>query len=500
MSALDWCVIGLYAAFIVALGLVAGRGAKSAESHLRAERSLPAWAVVFSILATEISAATYIGVPEKGFAGDWTYLQTTLGYLFGKLLLATFFVGLYWRLDLTSVYGFLGRRIGPRTQRAAAWGFLGGRLIASGVRLHIAAYALKVAAGVSLEFSMVLMAVLSTAYTFLGGLKAVVWTDVAQGSIFVIGAATALVFGLHAIDVPLGELVREAFDAGKFRALTLEDGGQSWLATQKPWPVAALFGATLVLASHGTDQENVQHLLNTKSAKSSTWSIALSALFAFPVVATFLAVGTMLWLYHRHVPYAGYSIDDSKGIFPNFIVHAMPSGLRGLVFAGLFAAAISSLGATLNATTTIWTTDIAPSRPADEKRERGVSDAAGLARVRRLICVFGALLLAVAAFFAWWSGRQRVDLIDLALSAMTILYGGILGTFLVALLFERRGSDLSTVVGLGAGVLVGAVGFFQKDLFGLESAVLDWAYTIPLAACATLAVAACGRRERPAGE
>ncbi|MCC6408204.1 MAG: hypothetical protein IT453_13660 [Planctomycetes bacterium] len=485
MSALDWVVIAIYAAFIVALGLFAGRGQKSAEGHLRAERSLPAWAVIFSILATEISAATYIGVPEKGFVGDWTYLQTTLGYLVGKLLLATFFVGLYWRLNLTSVYGFLGRRIGPRTQHAAAWGFLGGRLIASGVRLYIAALALQVAAGVSLEFSMASMAVLSTAYTFLGGLKAVVWTDVAQGSIFVIGAATALVFGLAAIDVPLADLAREAFDAGKFRALTLEDGGQIWWVTQKPWPVAALFGATLVLASHGTDQENVQHLLNTKSAKSSTWSIALSALFAFPVVAVFLAVGTMLWLYHRHVPFSGYSTDATNQIFPNFIVHAMPAGLRGLVFAGLFAAAISSLGATLNATATIWISDIAPPKPGETS---------SLGRVRRLTCVFGALLLGVGAFFAWRQRGDSKELIDLALSAMTILYGGILGTFLVALLFTRRGSDASTVAGLACGVAVGAIGFFQKLIFGWESAKLDWAYTIPLAAAVTMAVAACGRR------
>lgn len=490
MSALDWLVIAAYAAFVVALGLRAGRGSNSAEGHLRAGRSLPAWAVVFSVLATEISAATYIGVPEKGFVGDWTYLQTTLGYLVGKLLLATFFVGLYWRLDLTSVYGFLGRRIGPRTQRAAAWAFLGGRLIASGVRLYIAALALQVAAGVSLEFSMTAMAALSTAYTFLGGLKAVVWTDVAQGSIFVIGAATALVFGLVAIDLPLGELAREAFDAGKFRALTLDDGGQSWLATQKPWPVAALFGATLVLASHGTDQENVQHLLNTKSARSSAWSLSLSALFAFPVVAVFLAVGTMLWLYHRHVPFEGYSIAETKQIFPNFIVHALPVGLRGLVFAGLFAAAISSLGATLNATATIWTTDIAPARQGER---------VGLARVRRLICVFGALLLGVGAFFAWWQRSDGRDLIDLALSAMTILYGGILGTFLVALLLARRGSDASTVAGLACGVALGAIAFFQGTLLGwlgLDGWRLDWAYTIPLAAALTFAVAACGRRSQ----
>jgi Na+/proline symporter len=224
-------------------------------------------------------------------------------------------------------------------------------------------------------------------------------------------------------------------------------------------------------------------------------SVAMSGLFAFPVVAVFLSVGTMLWVYHRHHGVEGYSPADTNRIFPNFIVHAMPAGLRGLVFAGLFAAAISSLGATLNATTTIWTSDIRPRRAANGRE---------LARVRRLICVFGLALFLVAWFFAWrndpsGAGGRTTSLIDTALSAMTILYGGILGTFLTALLLHRRGSDGSTLAGLVVGVAIGALGFFQRELFGWSEAKLDWAYTIPLAAAATLAVAALGRRA-PKGE
>ncbi len=488
MSTLDWIVVLAYASFIIALGWRAGRGSKSAESHLRAGRNLPAWAVVFSILATEISAATYIGVPEKGFVRNWNYLEMTCGSLLGKLVLGVWFVQLYWRLNLTSVYGLLGRRIGPVTQKACAWAFLGGRLIASGVRLYIAALALQVAAGISLEGAMIVMAIVSTAYTFIGGLKAVVWTDVAQGSIFVIGALAALIFGLHALDVPIGQAIGEAFDQHKLEVFTLADDGKGWLASNRPWPVAMMFSFFLVLASHGTDQENVQHMLNTKSAVSSMKSIAFSGLFALPVVAMFLSVGTMLWLYHRHVPDPGYDVADTSHIFPNFIVHAMPSGLRGLVLAGLFAAAISNLGAMLNAAATIWITDIRG------EKELGTG---GLGRVRRLICVFGALLFGVAWFFAWRERAHASDLIDTALSAMTILYGGILGVFLTALIFETRGSDRSTVAGLALGIAIGALGFFQKELFHWPSAKLDWAYSIPVAALATLAVAALGRRRTP---
>lgn len=477
MHPLDWLVLAAYTALLVGIAWRASRGQSGAESHLRANRSLPAWAVVFSILATEISAATYIGVPESGYKGNWTYLQFAIGNLLGKVALATVVIGLYWRLNLQTAYGFLGQRVGPRAQRASAWGFLAGRIIASGVRLYIASIAFSVVTGMPKPWSIALMAGLSTSYTLLGGLKAVVWTDVAQGMTFLVGAAAAFVFGLRATPASLEQCWNEIAGAAKTTVINFDAGAQPWYGSTSTLPMAILGGFFLVLATHGTDQIMVQHLLNTRSQKGATRSLVTAGLCTFPVVVLFLSVGTMLWLYHRHVVVTAYDPADTKQIFPNFMLHVIPSGLRGLVFAGLFASAISFLGATVNAATATWTTDLLPPRGGA---------APSMGAIRRLGALFGALLALVALFFAWYDEKGTTDLVQVALGAMTIVYGGILGAFACALVPGRRFSDGGVVAGLVAGVACGALLFFQPD----GPSKLAWPLSIPISLCVTMATAA----------
>ncbi len=476
MQATDWAVLLGYVALVLGIGWFVSRGTKSAEGHLRANRDLPAWAVVFSILAAEVSAATYVGVPESSFKGDWTYLQMAIGALLGKWVVSSWFVRLYWRLNLPTVYGLLAQRIGARSQRSSAWVFLCGRLVASGVRLYIAAIAFAVVTGLPQWQCILLMAGISTLYTLIGGLKAVVWTDVAQGTVFFIGALTALVVGLHEIGLPVGQIASEAFAAGKLRLFAL--GGNPLASTQSLWS-SLLGGFLLALAVQGTDQEAVQHMLNTRSERSAGRTVLTSGLITFPIVATFLSVGTMLWAFQRHVGSHGYALGteaEIKRVFPNFILHELPVGLRGLVFAGLFAAAISSLGATLNAAAAAWTHDIAP-------RARGLS----LAGVRGLTGVFGILLAGIALFFDWYAQDTSTDLVQLALGAMTILFGGILGAFLVALFAARRGSDASVPLGMLAGVACGVIAFLQRKFFG--EVLLEWPWSMCLS---TLVAAGVG--------
>lgn len=485
MHPVDWLVLAAYTALLVGIAWRASRGQSGAESHLRANRSLPAWAVVFSILATEISAATYIGVPERGYLGNWNYLQFAIGNLIGKVVLATFVIGLYWKLNLDTAYGFLGQRVGPRAQRASAWAFLAGRLIASGVRMYIAAVAFSVVTQTNTIAAIAAIALLSTLYTLLGGLKAIVWTDVAQGMTFLVGAAAALAFGLWHTQVPLEQAWSEVLGAAKTQVIQFDLGNQPWYAQLNTLPMAVLGGMTLVLATHGTDQMMVQHLLNTRSQKGATRSLVTAGLFTFPVVILFLSVGTMLWLYHRHATVTAYDPSDSNKIFPNFIMHVIPTGLRGLVFAGLFAAAIASLGATINAATATWVNDVRASR----------SEApSSLARVRTLGLVFGLLLGGIALFFEQFNADGSKQLVDTALSAMAIVYGGILGAFACALVPGRRFSDAGVVAGLVAGVACGALLFFQTELQAWLKlggpAKLAWPLSIPISLCVTMATAA----------
>jgi Na+/proline symporter len=351
--------------------------------------------------------------------------------------------------------------------------------------MFIAALAFAVATGLEEHLWLVIAAIalLSTAYTLLGGLKGVVWTDVAQGSMFFVGASIALAVGLAALPFDPWSALREAWSAGKLQVLTFADPqGTPWYASKAVLPSAVIGGFFLSLATYGTDQENVQHLLNTRSERGSVRALVASGLFTFPVAGLFLAVGTMLWLYHRHVPVSAYSAAEARTIFPNFIVHAIPIGLRGLVFAGLFAAAMANLGAMLNAAAATWTTDIRP---------RALEPRAALRRVRALVVAFGAVLALLALGFT--ALPKDASLIHTALSAMTILYGGILGVFLAALLFEGRGSDASVVAGLAVGVAIGALLFFWRPIFGVPAPV-SWPLYIPISASATLCVAALGRR------
>jgi solute:Na+ symporter, SSS family len=484
----DWGIIGAYGGLLLYLGWRASRvKADTVESHLRADRSLPAWAVVFSILATEVSGATYVGGPEWGYA-NWNYMQFAFGALLGKWVLSVWFIRLYWRLKLDTVYGFLGRQIGPRTQRATAWAFLCGRFISTGVRVFIAAIAFSAVSGAAMEPAILIMAAVSLVFTLVGGLRAVVWTDVAQGILIMLGAGCALAVGLWKIGVPIADLLNEAMSAHKLQVISFQDDGLGWLRSTKPFPVAVLGGFLLVLATHGTDQENVQQLLGSRSEKSSARSIVLSGLFTFPIVATFLACGTMLWLYNKHIglpQFATGSIDESRRMFPNFIMHVVPTGLRGLAFAGLFAASVA--GSTLNAATSTWVSDIAPGKGGGED----------LRRIRRLMLVFGAILAAVGLFFAVWARGEKKALLDIALSAMTIVYGGILGTFLTALVLRRRGSDVSAVAGLFCGVACGVIGFFQGSIaraLGVAWEPIAWPWQLLFSTLVTILVASTGRR------
>lgn len=480
-----------YVLLIIGIGTYAGRGPKTAEGHLRADRTLPAWAIVFSMLASEISAATYIGVPEAGFKGSWTYMQFAIGALAGKWVVSTVFARLFWRLNLPTAYGFLGTRIGPKIQLATAVSFIAGRLIASGVRLFIAALAfalvvdVRVWSATGVPEAVCAMAALSTVYTLLGGFKAVVWTDVAQGTIFCVGAMSALVFGLSQIDVPLGTLINEAVSAGKMTVLQSTpmpfSAEWSWLSTNTIW-AALIGGFFLNLATFGTDQETVQHMLNTRTEKESGRTVFASALITFPVVATFLSVGTMLWLWQKHGTQPSYSAVtpmEVKQVFPNFIVTVLPMGLRGLVFAGLFAAAMSSLGATLNATAAATVNDILP-----KLKERG------LGMVKFLIVFYGIGLLGVGLFFAWWASGMQDDLVQIALGAMTILYGAILGVFLLALMFGKRIRDGSSILALALGVALGAFFFFYrtKNAAGTAEPLMAWVWSMPITIGTTMLV------------
>ncbi|UCE87593.1 MAG: hypothetical protein JSU66_07745, partial [Deltaproteobacteria bacterium] len=495
MTTADYAVISVYAVAVLAIGGRAAREHQSASDLLLGRRELPAWAVLFSMVATELSAATFIGVPHAAYGGNWAYLQFAFGALAGKLVLAATALPLYHRLRVVTVYGFLEQRFGPRARLAAALCFVAGRVLASGVRLFIAALAFAVVTGLEVEVAIVACGALAGLYTLAGGIRAVVWTDVLQGAVFLAaGLACVAALALRA-DGGLPALWAWADAADRIRVL-------HWtppiaLGDTRPFLVGLLGGFFLTLATHGTDYDMVQRLLTTRDARASRRALLGSALLNFPLTALFLFIGTGMAFVHLQPP--AYDISEPSRVLPIFAVHELPSGARGLLFAGLFAAAMSSFDSAVCAMATTLSVDVLPRATSSRALVRRL-------RVASLACS-GMLMVAALAMSAYQRaladaaagapGAPAFSLVDLALSAMTIVYGGLLGVFALGMANRHRGSDASAVAGLCVGGLVGAALFVHPLVAGRT--LIAWPWWIPLAALASLLVAAIPRPERGPG-
>ena len=486
MSSLDLAVLAAYAMAVLAIGRAASRRGDDERGLVLADRDLPTGAVFGSLVATELSAATFVGVPHASYTGDWSYLQLAFGALAGKIALAVWVIPLYHRLGVVTVYGFLGDRFGPLTQRAAALCFVVGRTFASGARLFIAGLAFAAASGLRLELAIVGCAAVAGIYTRWGGLRAVVWTDVLQGFVFAVGASAVLVVLAGEGDGLGGALAwaprRGTCDGPAHRSLVHP---HRRLALRK----RARRGFFLTLATHATDHDMVQRLLAARDGRRGGRALWISALSNFPLTLLFLGIGTAIA--HQHSLAApAYDASDARAVLPLFALHELPAGVRGLVFAGLFAAAMSSLDSAICAIGATWIKDVAP-RPADTPAAEAGRRAR---RVNAACCVaLGAMALAIEGYqeIVQRDGGRLPSLAEFALSAMSILYGALLGVFAVGLLRPGGSGDRAARSALAVGGALGLALFLHPLLLG--ETLLAWGYWIPLTATVTAAVALAPR-------
>lgn len=473
MGAIDWIAIAAYAAAVLAIGGWAAKGASSPKQWLLAGRELPTTLVLLSMVATELSAATFIGVPHAAYTGDWSYLQLAFGALAAKLLLAARVIPAYHRAQVVTVYGYLEGRFGPATRRAAALCFVGGRVLASGARLFIAALAFSAAIDIGLPAAVLGCAVAAGVYTRIGGLRAVVWTDALQALVFASAAGTALALLIGSVEGGLGAALAWATEHGRTEIFHVEP----WIAIRSGLPLgsALISGFFLTLATHATDHDMVQRLLGARDGKRGGRALWLSALINFPMTLLFLLVGTLL-AYHHAIAPPLYDVSDARQVFPLFALHELPSGVRGLMFAGLFAAGMSSLDSAICAITATWVSDIAPTE----------AQAGSPQRIALWTCAaLAAAALAMGAYQAALADRPGAlpNLVEFALSAMSVLYGGLLGVFSVGFLAPGQGTDQSAVTGLALGAGLGLALFLQPLVTG--EAWIAWGYRIPITAALT---------------
>ncbi len=433
MAAVDWLVVAGYGAIVALIGWWASRrGDNTDTGYFLGGRSLPVWAVAASLLATSLSAVTFIGAPQDAYGGDLSYLILNLGTVLGAVLVATLILPVLYRAGVVTVYEYFGQRFGAGASVAGGAAFVGGRLLASGARLLAAGVAVALLLGWGADRQGLVAAVLivgaaGTLYTLAGGIRAVVWTDTLQIVVVVGAAGLSVILLLRGLDMGVGEAWSQLEAAGKTRWFSADP------SIREPYTVWTALAMTLfIAAAYGTDQDLTQRLLTCRSAGRAAWSLLGGVLVGLPVTGLFMGIGLLLWLRDGGASAAGGAAD----VYPRYLLEGLPTGVRGLAVAGLLAAAMSSLDSACAAIGSSLRIDL----------RLGLGN-------RVSVLVAGAALTATAAGAAATYDPQSQSLLAFALGVMTFAYGGLLGVMLTAIL-TRRGSVASVITALVTGAVV----------------------------------------------
>jgi solute:Na+ symporter, SSS family len=442
---LDLVVLVLYLAGVTAWGAWLGRGQKGGTDYFLGSRSLPWVAVMLSVVATETSTLTFLSVPGVAYAGSLVFLQLTLGYLVGRIVVSVLLLPSYYAGSLSTAYELLEARFGLGARRFTSAIFMVTRLLADSVRLFATAIPLALITGWPYEASIVVIGVLTVVYTYFGGIKAVVWVDALQMGLYLLGAVVTI--AVIQMVVPSGweNVLVSSAAAGKMQVLDFS------LDLSTPYTIFAgvLGGAFLTMASHGTDQLIVQRLLTCTDKRSAQKALVGSGVVVIVQFMLFLLVGLGLWAF-----YGGRQFDSTDEIFALFIVEQLPPGLTGLLIAGVFAAAMSSLSSSINSLASATAYDYwAPMRGATADEER-------ILRAGRLFTlVWAALLIGGAILFIPLS--RETSAVEVALGVASLVYGGLLGAFALGV-FTSRPNQTAAIVGIAVGI--GTVTFFRDAM------------------------------------
>jgi len=463
---LDAFVILAYFGLIFGIGLSQRSKSDSVEGFTLGDRQTPWWAVLASIIAAEISAATFLGAPGEGFEKrNWTYVQLAIGTIMARIFVSVVFIPAYYKHGVISIYEFLQTRFGPVTRKAASILFMITRVLAMGTRLYVSAIIVVLAfemfkggAVSPMEkfwlFTGALLLVTATTaiYTTVGGIRAVIWTDFIQVGVLVSALTFAIIFLVGKIDGGWSAIFAHVkapvfFDWGT--------NGKSvpdfvYILTNEYTMWAAFIASTFVtMATHGIDQDTVQRMLTAKNKNQSAFATIMSGLVDVPIVSAFVLIGLMLSLYYTQNPDPNVPIGEAREVFPYFILHVMPAGLRGLVAAGILATAMGSLSTALNALSTSFARDFIIPRMKD-----GESEAARVKVLHWATVMFAGAITIVGVITAWyvtWHPETRI--IPLVLGVLGYTFGSILGIFLVALFTRSRGNDLGNLIAMACGII-----------------------------------------------
>ncbi len=461
---LDLAIVIAYLLGVTALGLHFRQGQQNARDYFLGGQSAPWWALAFSIVATETSTLTIIGTPALAYAGNMTFLQWVFGYIVGRILISVIFLPGYFRGEYLTAYALIEKRFGSWMRSVAGVTFLGTRTLAEGVRVSAFALVVSATLGTSERLAVFIVMALTVLYTFEGGMKAVIWTDVAQFLVYLTGSVLTLGLLLHRIPGGWTELSQvAAMNGNKLQVLDF-----SWnLATKYTFWSGVIGGAFFTMASHGTDQTIVQRLLAARNQKDSQRALLASGFIVLIQFTIFLLVGVALFVFAQHTPLlaAGQKTDQ---VLPLFLVREMPTGLAGILLASILAVAMSNASGSLNslAASSVMDLNALRGRATDPRNFMKVS--------RRMTLVWGGVLIVLG--LVHWG-----PLLEAGLTVASLPFGSLLGLFLLGT-FDARANSRGSLAGMFAGLATVLLVFqFTKIAF---------TWYVLIGSCVTFAVGA----------
>jgi SSS family solute:Na+ symporter len=439
----DWLVIAIYLIGIIALGVWFGKDQHNTRDYFLGSKNIPWWGVGLSIVATETSALTFIGVPAMAYGADaLTFIQIVIGYVIARIILAIVMVPHYFKGEIYSPYQLFAQAFGPSARRTVAGFFLIAGTLAAGVRVYVTCIPLQLMFGVrdsQIIWVILLFVGLSLAYTYVGGVKAVIWTDAVQFILFLAGGLFTLFYIPTLVEGGWSGVLAKASEGGKLHWFNGE------FSLHRPFNIwMGLIGATfLVMSSHGADQLIVQRVLTCKNVSEGRKSLALSAVIILPMFLIFLLAGAMLWVFYQSHPMAlplpetrpGISKNDY--VFPIFILTEVPNVLKGFLIVAILSAAMSSVSSALSALASVSTMDFVKPLLRKERSEKFYL------QFSKYSTVLWGVLLAAVAFLT----QQVESVLNAAFSLSGLTAGAMLGGLILAI-WWKRGHALPVITGM----------------------------------------------------
>lgn len=453
---LNYGVLTVYLLISLLIGLYFSKKQKSTEDYFVGGGRIPWWASGLSVFGTLLSAITFMAIPAKSFVTDWSFFFLNITAILITPLIAFLFIPFFNKLKITTAYEYLEDRFNYTARAFGSLSFILFQLGRIGIVLLLPSLAISIVTGIPVEVSILIMGVLCIFYTTFGGIEAVIWTDVMQVIVLLGGSVVAVVWIMLHTETPFVEMVSYAAERDKFNIANLD-----FDFTESTFWVVLIGGLASAMVTQGTDQTVVQRFLTSTSVKDSQKTLYTNAVMTLPATIIFFGVGTLLFIFYSEMPSKlSPAISNNDSIFPWYIVRELPKGISGLLIAGIFSAAMSSISSSLNSVSTAYCNDFHSHFKPDVKD----IDLLRIARIATMITgVFGVILA------LWMASSNIKSLWDQFYRFLGLFTGGLGGMFLLGML-TKRANAVGTLMGLVvSAVLIWYISVFTEISFLMYS-------------------------------